>query len=92
MLPTSFFVVAMYRHNVLEAASIAVIASQRWQAVGPKFPTFCPPSIFQWLLCKHVHGGIQRQVVANQIQSVVAVRGSGHGGRTALPRGHVACV
>ena len=92
MLLTSFFDMAMYHHNVLENAAITAIAAQRWQAAGPKFPTIRPPSTFQWLLCKHVRGGMQRQAVAKRNQPVVTVRGSGHGDRTVLPRGHVACI
>ena len=65
-LLASFFSVVMYRYNVLAAASIAAIAAQRWQAAGPKFPTIHPPRIFQWLLCKHVRGGMKQQVVAKE--------------------------
>ena len=50
MLLTSFFAVAMHRHNVIEAVYIAAIAAQRWQAAGPQFLTIRPPSTFQWLL------------------------------------------
>ena len=93
MLLTSFFAVAMCRHKVLENAAITAVAARRWQAAGPQFPTMHPPSTFQWLLCKHdVRGGMQRQAVAKHNQPEVAVRGSGHGDRTALPRGHAACV
>ena len=91
MLLTSFFIVAMYRHNVLEAASIAAIATRRWQAAGSTFPMIRPPSTFQRLLCKYVHGGMQQHTAAKN-KPTVTVRGSGHGDRTALPRGHVACV
>ena len=92
MLLTSFFAVAMCRHNVLENAAITAVTARRWQAAGPKFPTIHPPSTCQWLLYKHVYGGVQRQAVAKRKQLVVAVRSSGHGDRTALPRGHAACV
>ena len=69
MLLTTFFTVAMYRQNALENAAIAATAAQRWQAAGPKFPTIRPPSTFQWLLCKHVRGGMQRQAVAKGLSS-----------------------
>ena len=67
MLLTSFFAVAMYRHNVLENAAIAAVAARRWQVAGPKFPTIRPPSTFQWLLCTCVRGGMQRHAVAKKI-------------------------
>ena len=66
MLLTSFFVMAMYHHNVLENAAIAAVAARRQQAAGPKFPTVHPPSTFQWLLCTCVRGGMQRQAVAKK--------------------------
>ena len=91
MLLTSFFAVAMYRHNVLENAAIAAIAAQRWQAAVPKFPTIHLPSELQWLLCKHGHGVMQRQVVAKEKKPAVVVHGIGHGDWPVLLRGHVAC-
>ena len=66
MLLTLFFTTTMYRHTVLEAASIGDITAWRWQAAGPKFPTICPPSTFQWILCKHVRGDTQWQAVEKQ--------------------------
>ena len=67
MLLTSFFAVAIYHHTVLDNAAIAAVAARRWQAVGPKFSTIYLSSTFQWSLCKHVRGGMQRQAVAKEI-------------------------
>ena len=47
MLLTSFSVVAMYHHNVLENSAVAAIVVRRWQAVGSKFWTMRPQSTCQ---------------------------------------------
>ena len=66
MLFTSSFAMAMYRHNVLDAASIAAIVAQIWKVAGPKFPTICLSSTFLLVTVKTCVRGMQQQVVAKK--------------------------